>query len=128
MKRMLLSAVATLAGNAVGLFLAILLLEGFAVSPLAFVSAVVVFTVIEVVAAPLITKFAARKMPALEGGVALIVTFVGLWLTDLLVQGMTIGGLTNFLLGGLIVWLGAVIAGVLLPIYVFRSLREERGA
>ena len=60
------------------------------------------------------------------GGVALVTTFVGLWLTNMFVDGMTVGGLTNLLLGTLIVWLGALIAGILLPVYVFKSLREER--
>lgn len=126
MMRLLLSAAATLIGNAVGLFLAMLLLEGFTIDPFAFVVVVVIFTAIEVVASPLITKISLRNMPSLMGGIALVTTFVGLWLTNMFVGGMDIGGLSNLLLGTLIVWLGALIAGILLPIYVFKSLREGR--
>ena len=124
--RLLISAAAHLAGNAVGLVLASILLTGFTIQPLALVIVVVVFTAIEVVAAPLITKISMKNMPQLMGGVALVTTFVGLWLTDLLVAGFDVGGLSNWLLGTLIVWLGALIAGVLLPVYVFKSLRADR--
>ncbi len=126
MVRMFWSAIAALVGNAIGLFLATVLLDGFSVAPLAFVIAVVVFTVIYMIASPLITSLSQKNMPSLMGGVALVTTFVGLWLTNMFVDGMTVGGLTNLLLGTLIVWLGALIAGILLPVYVFKSLREER--
>lgn len=126
MVRLFWSAVAALAGNAIGLFLATVLLDGFTVAPLAFVIAVVVFTVIYMIASPLIIRISRKRMPALMGGTALVTTFVGLWLTNMFVEGMTVGGITNLLLGTLIVWLGALIAGILLPVYLFKSLREER--
>ncbi|MCA0870598.1 phage holin family protein [Seohaeicola saemankumensis] len=125
MMRFLMSTAAHLVGNAVGLLLASILLDGFSIQPLALVIVVVIFTAIEVVASPLITKISMKNMPQLMGGVALVTTFVGLWLTDLIVEGFDVGGVTNWLLGTLIVWLGALIAGVLLPIYVFKSLRED---
>jgi len=125
MMRFLVSTAAHLVGNAVGLLLASILLDGFTIQPLALVIVVVIFTAIEVVASPLITKISMKNMPQLMGGVALVTTFVGLWLTDLIVEGFDVGGVTNWLLGTLIVWLGALIAGVLLPIYVFKSLRED---
>ncbi len=43
----------------------------------AFVVAVLIFTVVEVVADPLLTKIALTSVPALRGGVALVTTFVG---------------------------------------------------
>ena len=126
MMRFLISTAAHLVGNAVGLLLAAALLSGFTIAPLALVIVVVVFTAVEVVASPLLTKVSLKKMPSLMGGVALVTTFVGLWVTEIFVDGFQIGGLSNWLAATLLVWLGALIAGVLLPVYVFKSLREER--
>ena len=124
--RFLISTAAHLAGNAVGLLLATLLLDGFTIAPLAFVIVTVIFTAVEVVALPLITRLSMKNMPSLMGGVALVTTFVGLWITSLFVQGMTLGGLANWLAATLLVWIGALIAGIVLPIFVFKSLREDR--
>ena len=126
MMRFLISTAAHLAGNAVGLLLATLLLDGFTIAPLAFVIVTVIFTAIEVVALPLITRLSMKNMPSLMGGVALVTTFVGLWITSLFVQGMTLGGLANWLAATLLVWIGALFAGIVLPIFVFKSLREDR--
>lgn len=64
--------------------------------------------------------------PALKGGIALVVTFVGLLITDMVTAGLTIGGISNLLAATLLVWLGALIASVVLPIYVFKDLRQPK--
>jgi len=102
------------------------LLTGFAIKPLSFIVVVIVFTLVQVVAEPLILKIGEKNVPALKGGIALVVTFVGLLVTDLVTAGLTVGGISNLLAATLLVWLGALIAGVLLPIYVFTELREPR--
>ena len=126
MSRRLKSALALLAGNAIGLLLAVLLLSGFAIRPLSFLVVVLVFTIVQVVAEPLILKIGEKRAPSIKGGIALIVTFVGLLVTDLITAGLTIGGVSNLLAATLLVWLGALIASVVLPIYVFTELREPK--
>ncbi len=126
MSRRIKSALALLAGNAIGLLLASLLLTGFSIKPVSFIVVVIVFTLVQVVAEPLILKIGEKNVPALKGGIALVVTFVGLLITDLVAAGLTVGGISNLLAATLLVWLGALIAGVLLPIYVFTELREPR--
>ncbi|WP_170345539.1 hypothetical protein [Ruegeria atlantica] len=126
MTRRIKSALALLAGNAIGLLLASLILSGFAIKPISFIVVVIVFTVVQVVAEPLILKLGEKKAPALKGGIALIVTFVGLFVTDLIAAGLTVGGVSNLLAATLLVWLGALIASVVLPIYVFKELREPK--
>ncbi len=126
MSRRIKSALALLAGNAIGLLLASLLLAGFAVKPISFIVVVIVFTLVQVVAEPLILKLGEKKAPALKGGIALIVTFVGLLVTDLITAGLTVGGISNLLAATLLVWLGALIASIVLPIYVFTELREPK--
>jgi hypothetical protein len=126
MTRRIKSALALLAGNAIGLLLATLLLSGFAIKPISFIVVVIVFTLVQVVAEPLILKLGEKKAPSIKGGIALIVTFVGLLVTDLITAGLTVGGVANLLAATLLVWLGALIASVLLPIYVFTELREPK--
>lgn len=126
MSRKLMSVLALLAGNAIGLLLATLLLSGFAIRPLSFLVVVVVFTLVQVVAEPLIARIGEKNVPALKGGIALVVTFVGLLVTELVTSGLTIGGISNLLAATLLVWLGALIAGIVLPIFVFKELREPK--
>ncbi|UAB88488.1 hypothetical protein I5192_14815 [Ruegeria sp. SCSIO 43209] len=126
MTRRLKSVLALLAGNAIGLLLASLLLSEFAIRPISFIVVVVVFTLVQVIAEPLILKLGEKKAPALKGGIALIVTFVGLLVTDLITSGLTIGGISNLLAATLLVWLGALIGSIVLPIYVFPELRDPK--
>lgn len=126
MYRTMLSIAAILAGNAIGLLLAALLLDGFSIAPLSFIFVVAIFSLIQVVAGPLINKLSEKNLPALQGGVSLVVIFVGLLVTEMLTSGLVIGGVTNLLLATLLVWIGALIAGIVLPIYVFKELRENK--
>lgn len=131
MIRFLISTVAYLAANAIGLLIAVLLLPGFAIDPLAFVIAVGIFSLVQTVLGPLITKISFRNFPQLMGGIALVTIFVGLFVTDMIMPGMEIGGISNWLAATLLVWLGSLVASILLPIYVFKQLvqnaRENRG-
>ena len=125
MLRLLASAVLHLIGNAIGLVLASLILSGFSINGAAFVIALLIFTVVEVVMGPLITKIAMKNVPSLLGGIALVTTFVGLLVTDLVSSGLSISGATTWILATLIVWLGALIAGILLPLVLFRNVMRD---
>lgn len=122
MIRVLLSIFAYLIANAIGLLIAIVLLPGFTVDPLSFVIAVAVFSLVQVVLGPVITKISIKNFPQLMGGIALVTIFAGLLVTDMIMAGMQIGGIANWLAATLLVWLGSLIASILLPIYVFKQL------
>lgn len=126
MSRHILSITASLIGNAVGLLLAAILLSGFSIDALSFVIVVVVFSAIAVVASPLITKLSEKRVPAMQGGIALITTFVGLLVTDMLVSGLTVGGVANLLAATLLVWVGAMISGILIPMFLFKELNNNK--
>jgi putative membrane protein len=126
MLRFLASVVLRLLANAVGVALAAWLLDGFSVTTAAFVWVVILFTVIEVVLDPLVLKISLQYAPALRGGVALVSTLVGLIITTLISDGLVINGLTAWVVGTLIVWLGGVLAALLLPLFIFKSVREQR--
>ena len=125
MIRFLLSTVAYLIANAVGLLIAVVLLPGFVINPLSFVVAVAIFSLVQTILGPLITKISFKSFPQLMGGIALVTIFVGLLVTEIIMDGMQIGGISNWLAATLLVWLGSLTASILLPLYVFKQLVEN---
>lgn len=125
MIRFLIQTLFTLIGNAIGLVVAGILLPGFEVLPLGFVVSVLFFTVIEVLFQPFVMKMAIKYLPALRGGIALVTTFVGLLLTSMFTDGLTISGLSTWVMAPLIVWLSAVLAGIVLPLLLFKETLER---
>lgn len=126
MVKFLISTAAYLVANAAGLLAAVLLLPGFKINFLAFVTAVLIFSAFQTFAGPLITKLSLKRMPQLVGGIALVTIFLGLLVTDVLMPRMEMGGIANWLAATLLVWIGSLIATILLPIYVFTQLREKK--
>ncbi len=126
MIKLMWSAVAYVVANGIGLLIAASLLEGFTLGATAFIVAVLLFTVVQTLLGPLITKISLTSMPQLMGSVSLITIFVGLKITELVVGGMQIAGLSDWLAATLLVWIGSLLANVLLPIYVFKQLRDNR--
>ena len=122
MRNTLISAVFYTLANAAGLLLATLLLPGFKIGITAFIFATLLFSGVEIVLKPLILKLSKKSLPALEGGIALVTTFVGLFITSILLSGMEIGGISNWLAATLLVWLGALIAGAVLPRFMFKKV------
>lgn len=110
MKKTFLSLAAYLIANAVGLLLAVLLLEGFSVAFTAFIVAVLIFCIVQAIAQPVASKFSQKYAPQLMGGIALVAIFFGLLITSVIVSGMTIGGIANLLAATLLVWLGSLLA------------------
>ena len=123
MLRFLAAVVLRLLANAAGVALAAWLLDGFSVTTAAFIGVVILFTLIEVVLDPLVLKLSLQYVPALRGGVALVTTLVGLIVTTIVSDGLVIEGLTAWVVGTLIVWLGGVLAALLLPLFIFKSVR-----
>ncbi len=127
MIRFLAVTALTLLGNSVGMWLAWAFLPGFELQPLGFVVSVAFFTAVEVLLGPFVLKMAIKYAPALRGGIALITTFLGLFLTATFTDGLTISGLNTWVLAPLIVWLGAVVAGILLPMVMFKKVLAGTG-
>lgn len=121
MIRLIASLVLTLMANTIGLIIASVILSGFEINGVAFVAAVLIFTITEVVAGPLITKMAMQNVPSLLGGIALVTTLVGLIVTDIFSDGLTITGLNTWILATLIVWLCSLIANLILPLVIFKK-------
>ena len=125
MIRLLTRLVLALAGNAIGLWLAALLLDDMEIDGAAFVIAVLIFSVLFAVLEPLIQKQALKNAEALQGSSALITTLVALIVTNLISDGLSISGLGTWILATVIVWLGTIIAGVLLARFVLKQAAED---
>ena len=127
MIRMLISAVVYLVANAVGLLVADALLDDVSIDGAAFVLAVIIFTIVEVVIQPLVTQIAMRHSRALLGSSALIATLVGLVVTTVVSDGLSISGALTWALATVIVWAAALVAGLILPaIFVKKAVAGGR--
>ena len=125
MIRFLARTVLMLLANAVGLLVAALLLPGFTVNFIGFVTSVVFFTTVELLFEPFIMKMAIRYLPAIRGGIALVTTFVGLLLTSMFTAGVEISGVTTWVLAPLIIWVSVLLAGIVLPLMLLKNILRE---
>lgn len=123
--RLLLAGLIRLLSNAVGLLVAVLVLDQLSMDAASFVVAVAIFTVVEVLVEPLLREVSARSLPALRGSVSLIATFVGLVVTKIFSSGMHISGLSTWVLATLVVWLAALLASLVLPLVIVRRAVED---
>jgi hypothetical protein len=123
---MLISLAIHLAANAIGLIVAALVLDDMSISASAFVLALLIFTVVEVVIEPLLRQVAVRNARALMGATALVATFIGLVVTDIASDGLSIEGAWTWVLATIIVWLGGLIAALILPLIFLRNRVDER--
>jgi putative membrane protein len=126
MIRWLISLAIHLGANAVGLLVADLVLDDMSVEWESFIVAVAIFTLVEVILEPLFQRMALTTAPALRGSVALLTTVVGLIITDVIFDGFSISGFWTWVAATVIVWLGALIAALILPLIFLRNRAEER--
>lgn len=118
------TALAILA-NAVGLIAASILLTDFSLNGVAFTTAVLIFTAVSTLLGPFIAKQAVRNAPYLMGGIALVTTLVSLIITVNISDGITIDGVTSWILATFIIWLFGVIASVILPFFLFKKTFQK---
>lgn len=128
MIRFIVRTAIVLLGNAVGLIVASLVLDGFSIDVTGFVVSLIIFTV----AVALMTPFLASTMrrnqssPSAIGGVALISTFVALLITDILTDGVSISGIGTWIGATVVVWVGSLLAVFILPFLGLRRYLDER--
>ncbi|WP_457205037.1 phage holin family protein [Nocardioides sp. P5_C9_2] len=122
MIRFLVRTAIFLVSAAVGLLVAAAIIDGVDVTTSGFLTAVILFAVIQSILAPFIAKATARNASALLGGVGLLSTFVALWLTTLIGDSLTIdGGVGTWLTATVIVWLATALATLLIPLVLVKS-------
>ena len=114
MTRSLIRIGLSLAGNAIGLLVAAIILDKMDVDGPAFVIAVVIFTVLTAVLEPFVSKVTEERPALLQSASALIATFLALVITVLVSDGLSIDGTVTWLIATVLVWLLTMIAGVIL--------------
>lgn len=114
MRLWMIRAGLALVGNALGLWLAAVLLDGMTVSGFAFLVAVALFTVLLVVLSPVASRTATKYADSVRGLSALVATAVALLLTALITDGLAIDGIGTWIVAAVIVWLSTLIIGVVL--------------
>ena len=122
MIRMLIRGGIHLLASAIGLIVAAVILDGVSLSVSGFIIAVVIFTVVEMIADPFMTKMALRHANALRGGTSL----VGLIVTTIVSDGLQISGATDWVLATLIVWLATMLAAWILPFFLLKKVVDDR--
>ena len=125
MIRFILSAVAQLIANAVALLVANAFLDDMELNASGFFTAVVIFTVVEVLLLPFFRQMAFDRARALAGSTALVAAFGALVVTTVVSDGIEIDGLSTWVVATLIVWAASLITTLLLPLFVFKSLRAD---
>lgn len=126
MIRFLAQSILTVAGNAIGLLAAAMAVSGFRISGFGFIVSVGFFTIAQIILAPFVLKMALKYIPAFRGGIALVTTFVVLLLTIWLTEGLHIDSLTAWIIAPLVIWLTSVMAGILLPLVIFKNVLADR--
>ena len=126
MVRTLIKIALTIAGNVIGLFVASLLLDGVHLEVGGFLIALIIFTVAEVLIEPLIEKLFTQHAEKLRMLATLVTTFLALLVTDLISDGLDIEGAGTWILATVIVWLGTLLAGVVLVRLFLEDRRDER--
>ena len=129
MIRWLISVALHLAANALALLVADLVLDDLSIEASAFITAVLLFTLVEVLVQPMLTPATLQGAAALRGSVALVATFIGLVVTALINEGFNSDGLWTWIGATVIVWAGGLVAAMILPlIFVKERVGDERAA
>ncbi len=115
----------SLLANAVGLFVTSLLVEGFSINGVEFVSAVLIFSVATTILGPLIMKISLTHANFLVGGISLITILIGLIITNIVSDGIEIEGLSNWIVASLLVWIFSIIGNLLLPLIIFKKTLKK---
>jgi putative membrane protein len=113
-----------LAGNALGLLITALLLDKMSMSGLAFVIAVIIFTLLTLVLEPIVSSLAEKYADVLSGGSALIATALALLLTDWISDGLSIDGVGTWFLATVLVWLVTAIVGIVLARIFLKNVKQ----
>lgn len=121
MVRFLVSTMISILASAVGLIVAAAILDDMNINSSAFIVAVLIFTAVTALSGPFIAKSAMKNDSALLGAVALVSTLVGLIVTHLVSDGLSITGLTTWILAAVIVWIAGLLAALIIPVLLVKA-------
>lgn len=126
MLRLLITSCIFLLSAALGLLVAVIALPDMSVNAVSFLLDVAIFAVLRAIISPFIIKLTLTRARALAGAAGLVATLVALILTTLVTSGLSIRGLSTWVLATLIIWLVSMFAAFLLPLLVVKGLLGAR--
>lgn len=126
MIRFLVRTGVMLLANAVGLWVASLVLDDMDIEISGFIIAVVIFTVTVALMTPFLGNMFRKNDSAALGGVALIATLVALIVTDLISDGLNISGIWTWVAAAVIVWAASLLAAFILPALGLKKHMEKQ--
>ncbi|XKH52907.1 phage holin family protein [Citricoccus nitrophenolicus] len=126
MIRMLLQAAINVVTAAVGLLVAGALIEGVTLNAAGFVTGVVVFVVAQAILGPFVFNLARQYASAILGGIGIVSTFLALWIASLVPGGLSITGLSAWVLAPLLVWVITALGMWLLGFLVLNRWWDKR--
>lgn len=124
----LIRAAIYIATAALGLLVASWVLAGFNLAWSGFLVAVAIFAVAQSVLNPFVFRMTNRYAPAAVGGFGLISTLLALFVAQLFPGGLTINGISTWVLGTLVVWVVTTLGAWLLPIAFLKKRLAAREA
>ncbi|MBS1848836.1 MAG: phage holin family protein [Actinobacteria bacterium] len=124
--RIILSVLVQLIANAIALVVAAQLLDGMTLHVDGFFVAVGIFTIISIIASPMIKQATIKGSTVLLGSTALITSLVALIGTRFITHGLEVHGVSTWVLAAVAVWAAGLIATALIPFVIFKSLRENK--
>lgn len=127
MIRFLLNLVVSFLAALIGIIVADIIFPGFQVK-IGFSYFVVagIYALLYALATPILRGMTERRARAFASGVALIATFVALFLTSLISGAFDIDGASTWIGATVVVWLFTALAAWLLPLLVFKRWMENR--
>jgi hypothetical protein len=108
------------------LLLAALLLDDFRIDAVAFPLVLGIFVLVILVARPALETVIDENLQWAASFVGLVASFVSLVITDILSDDLEIEGITTWVLASLIVWLGAIVADLLLGRRLMQRIAGDR--
>lgn len=126
MVRFLVNALMFLGSAALGLWITSLVLDGFTIDFVALATATVIFAIAQSLLSPFVFKMTRKYANAFIGGVGLVSTFVALLITTLIVDGLSIDGVSTWVLATILVWLITAAATLVLPLIFRRNQVNKR--
>ncbi|GAA4355938.1 hypothetical protein GCM10023145_25700 [Angustibacter luteus] len=112
----------------IGIIVANLLLTDLTVDARDYILVAVIFALVQAILSPMMTNMVQKNASAFSGGVGIVSTLVALIVTVLISDGITIDGLTTWILAALIIWLAGAIAAFVLPFFLVKKAVGERRA
>ena len=119
---MLVRTLIFLGSAAVGLLVAVAVIEGVNVTAQGFALVVIIYAVVQSIISPFLLKVAAKSATAFLGGVGLVATFLALLTATLVGNSLTIsGGATTWIATTVVVWLVTAVATITLPFLLVKA-------